>query len=271
MSFKTSFFTSPFRILLVYRERLAEGVSQDLRQQYSGSLLGLFWVILYPLLQLAIYCALYVFIFRIRPPGLTQWSYVVLVFSGLVPILAFNQALQMSVTALSASKSVLSSTVFPPVLVNIRSMLVAQFPMLFGIAITLIMGLALGLTSIGLLILYVPILWILLLAFIAGLGWILSLISLIVRDIQHSIGLVLMLMTFLSPFAYTPEMVPGPLKFILYVNPLTYFVRAFQDVICYGIAPSSLHLGGSLLLGIGTFYAGYWVFEKTKHTFFDYV
>lgn len=271
MFLKTAHLTAPFSILLSYRERLVEGITHDLRQQYSGSILGLFWVVLYPILQLGIYCALYVFIFKIRPSGLTQWSYVVLVFSGLVPILAFNQALQMSVSSLEGSKSLLSSTVFPPVLINIRSMFVAQFPMLFGLMITIGMGLVFGRTSVGLLILYVPILWIFLLGFIAGLGWILSLVSLIARDIRHSIGLVLMLMTFLSPFAYTPEMVPGPLKIILYINPLTYFVRAFQEVICYGQPPNLLYFGMSGLLGLFSFYFGYWMFEKTKHTFFDYV
>lgn len=265
------FVTEPFRFLFSYRARLSEGVLQDLKQQYSGSVLGLFWVLLYPLLQLAIYCTLYVFIFKVRPAGLTQWSYVVLVFSGLVPILAFNQALQMSISSLSSNKALLSSTVFPPLLINIRSMLVAQFPMLFGMAITIVMALAIGRTNIWLLILYVPILWIFLLAFVSGLGWILSLVTLIARDVQHSIGLILMLMTFLSPFAFTPDMVPAPLKIILYINPLTYFVRAFQDVICYGQHPELLHLGVSCLLGWGTFYLGYWMFEKTKHTFFDYV
>lgn len=267
---KIEFIMGPFRFLYNYRTRLSEGVVQDLKQQYSGSVLGLFWVLLYPLLQLAIYCTLYVFIFKVRPAGLTQWSYVVLVFSGLVPILAFNQALQMSISSLSANKALLSSTVFPPLLINIRAMLVAQFPMLFGMVVTILMALILGRTNILLLVLYVPMLWIFVLAFVTGLGWILSLVSLIARDIQHSIGLILMLMTFLSPFAYTPDMVPGPLKIILYVNPLTYFVRAFQDVICYGQPPELFHLVVSCLLGWGTFFLGYWVFEKTKNTFFDY-
>ena len=79
-----------------------------------------------------------------------------------------------------------------------------------------------------------------------------------------------MLMTFLSPFAYTPDMVPGALKLLLYINPMTYFVRVFQDVICYGIHPDPIHLTGCFVLGVGCFYAGYSMFERTKHTFFDY-
>ena len=261
---------TPFILLFSYRKNIVEGVQQELKSQYSGSALGMFWVLFFPLCQLAIYCALYVFIFRVRPPGLTQWAYVVLVFSGLVPLLAFNQALQSAMSSLVANRALLSSTVFPVNLIVIRTVVTAQMPMLCGMFITIILALGMQRTGTLLTLLYVPILWLNVILFAMGLGLILSLITIIIKDLQHSIGLILMLMTFLSPFAYTPEMVPTGLKFILVINPMTYFVRAFQEVLCYGMHPDLTNLGLSTLLGVGAYIFGYIVFERKKSAFFDY-
>lgn len=261
---------TPFILLFSYRKNILEGVQQELKSQYSGSALGIFWVLFFPLCQLAIYCALYVFIFRVRPPGLTQWSYVVLVFSGLVPLLAFNQALQSAMSSLVANRALLSSTAFPVNLIVIRTVVTAQLPMLCGMLITIIMAFGMQRTDLFLTLFYIPILWLNVILFATGLGLIFSLVTLIIKDLQHSIGLALMLMTFLSPFAYTPEMVPAGLKIILFINPMTYFVRAFQEVLCYGIHPELINIGVSTLLGVGSYIFGYTVFEHKKSAFFDY-
>ena len=90
------------------------------------------------------------------------------------------------------------------------------------------------------------------------------------RDIQHGLGLVIMLLFVLSPFAYTPEMVPAALKPIIYLNPLSYFVLTFQQLICYGTWPDPFVAGGAAILGLGSFFAGFSVFQRAKYVFFDY-
>jgi len=261
-----------FRSLQVlggYRQRLLEGVMHDVRQQYTGSVFGVFWAFLFPLLQLGIYAGLYTVIFKIRPSGLTEWTYTLLVFSGLVPLLAFSQALVGATNSLTANKSLLLNTVFPAELIPVRAALSAHVPTLFGLAITLVFGFALGRTSWqGLLL--VPIYWVLLLMFAVGLGWILALLSLVARDIQHSIGLILMLVMVLSPFAFTPEMVPETMRVIIYLNPLSYFVLTFQQLICMGTMPDIVPAAGAVILSLCGFFLGFFAFQKTKNVFFDY-
>jgi lipopolysaccharide transport system permease protein len=80
-----------------------------------------------------------------------------------------------------------------------------------------------------------------------------------------------MLLTILSPFAYTPEMVPEALKFVIYLNPLSYFVLSFQQIIAYGTWPDFVSATGSIMLGLGFFLLGYNIFLKGKLEFFDYV
>lgn len=247
-----------------------ESVILDLRQQYIGSVLGVFWAFLFPLLQLSIFAALYTVVFKVRVTGLSVWEYVLLVFSGLVPLLTFSATITACSSSLTANKNLLLNTVFPAELIPLRSALVAHVPGLSGLLITLILGFVLERISWQAIIL-VPVFWILLMMFAIGLGWMLSLFSLVIKDIQHGIGLILMLMIILSPFAYTPDMVPGSLKFIIYLNPLSYFVLSFQQLIVYGALPELVPAIGCAFLGLGFMLIGYTVFLKGKFEFFDYV
>jgi len=268
MSAHLSLFRS-LRILARYRHKVLEGVIHDIRQRYIGSAFGSLWIFIFPLLQLGIYAALYSFIFKVRVSGLSELGYVVLVFSGLVPLMAFNESLSAATSSLSANKNLLLNTVFPAELIPLRAALSAHVTSLVGLAITLIVGLALGRTNLQS-VLLVPVFWVLLLMFSMGIGWILSLFSLVARDIQHGLGLVTMLIFVLSPFAYTLEMVPLALKPLIYLNPLSYFVVTFQQLICYGTWPDPVMAMGALILGLGGFIVGYSIFQRTKYVFFDY-
>ena len=252
-----------------YRHRLLDGVMTDIRQRYIGSLVDTLWVFLYPIVQLGIYAGLYSFIFKIRVPGLGDMGYIVLLFSGLVPLMAFSEALNAATTSLVNNRNLLLNTVFPAELISMRAALSAHVTSLVGLVITMGLGLMLGMTNWRA-ILLVPLFWVLLLMFVIGLGWILSLMSLVARDIQHVLGLVMSLLFVLSPFAYTPEMVPTALKPLVYLNPLSYFVLTFQKLICYGVWPDLIAAGGAVLLSLVSFFGGFYVFQRVKYVFFDY-
>lgn len=257
-------------VLPNYWKRLVSGVMTDLRQRYAGSALGLVWALLYPLLLLSIYSVVYLFIFKIRVPSLDQYGYLILVFSGLTPLLAFNEALINATSSLTTNKALLLNTVFPAELIPVRAILAGQLPSLLALVITLFAATTMGRTEWNALI-ALPLLWLLLVMFICGLGWILSLVSLVLRDIQQGLALVLMILMIMSPFAYTPDMVPTAMKAILYFNPLSYYVMSFQEVICYGHWPSLSNIVPALFISLGTFIGGFWVFIKTKTVFLDNV
>lgn len=260
---------SPLRLVYTYRYRLIEGIWHDVRMRYVGSLFGSTWAFLFPILQLGIYAGLYSFVLRVRPQGLDEKTYSLLVFSGLVPLLAFNEAMVGAMNSLSANRALLLNTVFPAELIPLRSALAAQVPGLVGLVVTLALGLAMGRTGWTALV-FVPLLWVALVMFAIGVGWVLSLLSLVAKDIQHGIGLAMMLLFILSPFAYTPEMVPSALRSIVWINPLSYFVLSFQQIICYGGLPGPAECAGALGLGLFAFFAGFMVFQKAKKVFFDY-
>ena len=241
----------------------------DLRQRYAGSLGGLFWAFLAPLLVLCIYALIYLEIFRIRVANLTSAEYVVYVFCGLVPYLAAAEAISVGATAVITNKSVLNNTVFPIDLTPVKPVLGTQAIMIPGMAVILVSA-ALTRNIYPTLVL-LPVIWALNIIWLIGLNWILSILTVIFRDLQYLIGSVLMVMLVASPIAYTPDMVPAHLKPLLALNPFAYFVVAYQQVIMLGIWPSIPHATVLVVMTALTFFAGSWFFSRAKRVIVDYV
>ena len=191
--------------------RLLLGVTlTELRQRYAGSLLGLGWAFLAPLLVLVIYALIYVKIFRVQVENLTGTEYVLYLFCGLVPYLAAAESIAVGAGAVIANKSVLSNTVFPIDLTPVKAVLATQPVMFVGLGVVLAGAAATGNVHSTLVLL--PGLWLLTVAWLIGLTWLLSVLVVIFRDLQNLITALLMVMLVASPIAYTPDMVPPSVK-----------------------------------------------------------
>jgi len=193
---------------------------------------------------------------------------VALIFAGIVPFLMTSEALSTGVSSVVANKSVLANTVFPVDLVPVKAVLLSQVTMAIGLAIVAVATAVLGrLTPFALL---VPIFWALQAAFLIGVLWFLSLITLILRDLQNLIGLIIMFLMIASPIAYTPEMVPAALKPLLIANPLAYFIVAYQDALVFGRLPSFANMAAILVMSVSMFVLGGLFFSRAKSTLIDY-
>jgi len=185
-----SFLTNSFVSAFQYREILFRTTSAELRQKYAGSVLGLLWVLLSPLILLAIYSLVYLVIFRIQPASLSRFEYVLYILSGLVPCLAFCEALSCGSSSLTLNRAILLNTVYPSELVPLRSVLATQASAVVGLALVLVFSIALG--KLTWTALFVPFVWLFQLMFVMGLVWVLSLASLVLRDIQQMLMFVTM-------------------------------------------------------------------------------
>ena len=241
----------------------------DLGRRYAGSALGVGWVIIAPAALFALYAAVYLFIFRAKPAGLSGPSYVLYIFAGLVPYLMTAEALSGGVASVVVNRSILNSTVFPIDLAPVKAVLAAQGSMVVGLAVTIGGVIAVGRSHWT--ILFVPVIWALQITALIGVTWVLSLINVVIRDLQNLIALLLVILMVASPIAYTPSMVPASLRAVIYLNPLAYFVITYQRVLVLGQPPDlttgALLVGSSLVL----FVFGGWFFSRVKSVMIDYV
>jgi lipopolysaccharide transport system permease protein len=227
-------------------------------------------MVLYPLLFLGAYAIVYQFIFRVQNATFgTGAEYVLFIFCGLVPFLGFAESVAGGVTAVTGNANLIKNTLFPIELLPVKSVLVAQGSQLVGmgllIAVLAVMG---RLTPWALLI---PLIWFFQLLLTIGIVWILSSSAVILRDLQHAVSVLMLVLMMVSPIAYTTEMAPAALRPFLTLNPLYPIITASQDVLFFGHVPRGATLIVLAGLSLLVFCAGYWYFCRLKQVFAENV
>ncbi|MGC1310342.1 MAG: ABC transporter permease [Phormidesmis sp.] len=261
----------PFHLLWRYRKLLWQTVVIDIKTRYAGSVLGLFWLFIYPLLFLSAYALVYIYIFQVRFPNpeITSVDYTVLIFCGLIPFLGFSESISLGVPSVVSNVSLMKNTLFPIDLIPVKAVMVGQSTQLVGMGLLLVAVTLLGNLSAHALLI-VPI-WFLQTILTTGLVWIFSSLNVYVRDIQNMVAIAVLLLMMLSPIAYTEEMLSGRLRSLLMLNPLYYVIEAYRSVLMYGEFPSAQIMIPLVCFSLFSFVAGYWFFGRIKVLFSDYV
>ena len=260
---------SPWLDLLRYRRILFSTTVSEIRKKYVGSILGIVWAFLYPLLFLAVYGTVYAVVFKVSYNELNTAEYIAVIFCGLIPFLGFSESISTGVGSVTANAGLIKNTMFPIELVPVRTVLTAQMTHVSGMIVLLVMVIAMGRMSVP--ALCCVLIWILQVMFEIGLTWILSSINVLIRDLQNVVSVVMIMLMMLSPIAYPADSIPETYAKFLKGNPLFYFIVANQDVLMYGKLPEPQIWIPMVILGIGFFVIGYQFFIRMKTVFVDNV
>lgn len=251
------------RRALLYRTTVIE-----IRRRYAGSIMGMAWLLLGPVLLMVLYATIYGVVFRLKPPEMSSNAYVIYILVGLVPFLGFSEAVTSGTTSLTAQRDILLNTVFPAELVPLRAVLVSFTSSAIGLFIILMAATFMGHLSPW--IVLAPVILFLLMLFVIGLVWLLSLANLVIPDIQQLLSYLMMVLLITSPIAYTPSMLPAGFSILIWLNPLSYFVLSMQSVAVFGVFPPVAAITGCVVLGLLGFTFGWRTFMRAKAVMFDY-
>jgi lipopolysaccharide transport system permease protein len=259
---------NPFALILAYRKPLWRTTLSEVRQRYAGSTMGLFWVALAPGLLLALYACVFIYIYKVVPNGIDTTTYLVQLFAGLLPFLAFSDGLLNGSSAVLSNRAVLLNTVYPAELVPLRAVLSGHAVAVFGFVLVAGLVLATGHPLRGLVLL--PVVLLLQVMFVCGVAWPLSLANLVLRDVQQLLTFLCTALMIVSPIAYAPDSAPGLLKLLVYLNPLSYFILACQSLVVSGSLPPTKVVLVMTAFSLGAFVLGFRLFQRGKLAFWDY-
>src|SRR5690349_5888414 len=223
-------------MVLNYRTPLWRTTVSEVRQRYAGSAMGLFWVALAPGLLLTLYACVFIYIYKTVPEGMDTTTYLVQLFAGLLPFLAFSDGLLNGSGSVLSNRAVLLNTVYPAELVPLRAVLSGHAVAALGLVLVAGLALATGHPIRG--IVFLPLVLVLQVMFVCGVAWPLSLANLVLRDVQQMLTFLCTALMIVSPIAYSPGSAPGPFQLLVYLNPLSYFVLTFQSLAVTGSFPS---------------------------------
>jgi lipopolysaccharide transport system permease protein len=251
-----------------YRELLWEMTRRDLLERQAGLAFSGFWVIGQPLLMMVVYVFVFSFVFNVRmgvnDSGL---GYTAFLLAGLVPWLAFQEAIGRAPTCITENSSLVKQIVFPVEILPLKVVLSTLVLLAVGLAFPLALAILNGTAR--------PLFWLLLplpvashLLMTIGLTYMIAAAGVFLRDIRNVIQLFLMIGLFAHPILYVPGMLPRWTEIGFHALPFSHVVWLYRDVILGDIGHPASWLVAPVL-GIGFLVIGYRMFRSLRHMFGD--
>jgi len=207
---------------------LAALVLRDIRSRFIGSASGWIWLILTPLLLLAVYGFVFGVIFRARVPEGLDIPFVAWLAVALWPWLAFSEAVLRGSRSILEHSSLISKVAIRRELLVISSVTSAFLLHMVGYLAVLLALHVLGtpLHFAGLPTVVVTLLTLYVLAL--GLGMGLAAVQVFVRDLEQALPTLFMFWFFLTPILYAPQMLPDQYARWLNLNPMTWWMEQIR-------------------------------------------
>lgn len=255
---------SRLKELYAYREMIFSLVKRDLKGRYKGSVLGFFWTFLNPLLQLAVYTMVFSTIMR---AGIED--YYLFLFVALIPWIFFSTSLTGGASCILAQQDMVKKIYFPrevlPVayvtsqFVNMLLSFIVIFAVLLFSRYTLNPGAILSLSVV------------MIVEYILALGFtmVMSAVTVYIRDLEYILSIIMMAWQFLTPVMYPIEQVPEQIRWVFSLNPMTYVIVAYRDILYYGKMLKLETLLSAGVLGIIMLAIGWGVFERLQKHFVE--
>lgn len=221
-------------------------VAQDLRQRFTGNVLGAAWAVLAPVLQLLVFAVVFAGIFKARVPGLDERGYVAFLALGMWPWFAFSEAVARGASALTDGAGLLAKV--PLSTWDVVAARVAAAFIVHGVgfvAVTLLLALWLDLISL----VWLPLTllaWAGLYVMALALAQICSICNVFARDTQQILTYLLTAWMFLTPILYASSLLPAAFSGWAKINPMTGLITGIRDPLIWRDAAALLPWGSLL-------------------------
>ena len=242
---------------------------RELFSRYLGSVSGLAWAFLHPLALLAVYHFVFTTIFRAGP--VNGKSFLLFVAVALWPWLAAQEALQRGTVSIAGYAGLIRKVAFPHELIVYASVAATLALQFVGYLVVLLVLVLFGesLSFEGLL-LAVP-LWLVLAVGITGLALALAALQVFIKDIEHILLPVLMILMYLTPILYPLSLVPEAMRPWVAANPFGYLVDRLRDALLDGRLGVSGGDAIAVVVALLLFVGGRWIFLRLSPHFEDFV
>ena len=196
-------------------------VSRAVRTDYLENLTGFAWLILQPLILLAVYAFVFTTIFKARIPDAGSGGFVPYLAVAFWPWTAFSEAVLRSSNSISSNAALIGKVSFPSELLPLST-----------VTATFLMHLGAPIHWLGV-IAAIPVL-LLLYLFACGLGFFISALQVFIRDVSQILPPLMTFWFFTTPILYSVSILPGGFSTLMKFNPMTWFVQRLRDFILFG-------------------------------------
>lgn len=253
--------------LFTSRELLYFLVWRDLKVRYRQTLLGVFWVVLQPLLIMALYSIIFGSFVKLPQGG--HYPYALFVLAGVIPWNYVSSAITDSSNSLLGNAHLIGKVYFPRIYLPLARILVLLSDCAISTLLLLVIALGLGAPVTGALLL-VPVAVLLCTSLSLGLGALFTALNVRYRDFYYIVPFGLQVWMFCTPIIYPAQAIPARYRWIVDLNPMTGIVDLYRAA----FLGEGLHLVSlvyatcvvAIILAGGVYY-----FSRAEHRFVDLI
>ena len=255
------------RLLRRRRELAWELTKHEISERYAGQVFGTLWAIGHPLIMVAIYVVVFGRIFggsAVQDPAHPDQTTFLL--GGLVPWVIMAELLGKACALITGNAGMVKQLVFPIEVLPIKGAMASMISLAVALGVVVLYARAANGTlpwSYAAL----PLVMALQFLLMAGLCYILSAIAPFFRDLKDFVTVFVGFALFISPALYFQVGLPALFQAAIYLNPFSYMIWVYQDVLWYGAPAHPLAWAVFTALALGGFSLGYRFFAYLKHGF----
>ncbi len=264
------------RMLYRYRELMWMLAWRDIRVRYKHSALGAAWAIVPPTAMMLVFTFVFSQVVQIDRQKLTGGvaaPYCLFAFSGLVPWMFFANGLTGAIGSMVANRPLVTKIYFPREVFPLSAIISASID--FAIAMVVLFALAVGLHlmpngwhyELGWAMLYLPVVILTQVMFMAGLGLVLSMANLFYRDVGFLFRSIIQLWMFVTCVVYQLEATSGWKRVIIQMNPMTPIIRGYRSCLIQNTSPFDWAFINAVVVSIVVLLVGWWMFRRREFEF----
>ncbi|MGV6858706.1 MAG: ABC transporter permease [bacterium] len=243
---------------------------REVASRYKGSVFGLLWSFINPLILLAVYTFVFSFVFKTRwgTGSGSKVEFALALFAGLILHGFLSECINRAPYQIINNPSYVKKVVFPLETLS----WVTLFSTLFHTAVSLLVWLIFFVAvyhTIHATMILLPLILLPLVFYALGLSWFLASLGVYLRDVNQITGIFSTLLLFMSPIFYPLSAIPEKYQIYLYLNPLTFIIEQARNVMMWGKMPDWAGLGLTFGISLAVAWAGYAWFQKTRRGFAD--
>jgi len=253
-----------FDQILRYRELLREVVDRDLSASHARHGLGGWWVYVHPLVVAGTYLLIFGFVLgnKLSIGGDLPGDFPGYILAGLVPWLMMQAALVRGPGALIGSANLVKQVVFPIEVLPSAATIAATIPYLPALALVIVYNTYTG--SLSWMLVLLPAVLAVHAVWALGLSFALSAVTPFFRDLREIVTVFTSIAMYLMPTVYLPDWMPRILQPLIYLNPFSYLIWVYQDVLFFGSLRHPYAWAITFVFALMSLGLGYRTFERLK-------
>ncbi len=262
-----------FRSLWHNRQLIWQMARRDISSRYRGSVIGLAWSFINPILLLLVYTFVFSGIFKSRwstDANESKTDFAIIIFAGLVVFNLFSELVNRSPGLIVFNVNYVKKVIFPLEILPWVALGSALFHAMISLFMLLLVEFIINL-SIPWTIIFFPLILLPLIFASVGFAWFLAALGVFVRDIGQITSLFTMLLFFLSAIFYPVSAIPEKYQIWFQLNPLVPIIAESRNSLVFGEPPNWVSLSIALLISLIIAFTGFWWFQKVRKGFADVI